>query len=303
MRSDDHVGEGQQPGQHIVLQRQVGAVLEEQLCLFFIDVQPQVTQATVLQGVDQRRGVHQAATSGIDQHRARLHVCQGLAVDQVLALLVERAVQADDLRFGQQLRQAQVARAEGFDFWIGVRVIGQQLAAETVHDLCKGGADLSGADHADGLAHQVESGQALQPEVPFAGAVVGTGQAAVECEDQCYRMFGHGMGRIGRDAHDGQPQALCCRQVDMVVTGRAQGDQACAAGGQALQNLGVEFIIDEGADHLVAAGQGGGVEGQAGRLEMQVQGGFAGGLGEAFLVVVLAAEQQGAHGRASFSMV
>ncbi|MNC55575.1 hypothetical protein D3C75_1051120 [compost metagenome] len=89
----------------------------------------------------------------------------------------------------------------------------------------------------------------------------------------------------------------------MVVAGRTQGDQARAARGQALQHLGVELVIDEGADHLVAIGQGCGVEGQAGRLEVQVQGGAAGGTGEAFLVVVLAAEQQGAHGRASFARV
>ncbi|MNC76027.1 hypothetical protein D3C75_1276680 [compost metagenome] len=76
MRGDDHVRKGQQPGQHIVLQRQVGTVLEEQLRLLLIHIQPQIAEATVFQRVDQRRGVHQAASSGIDQHRARLHVRQ-----------------------------------------------------------------------------------------------------------------------------------------------------------------------------------------------------------------------------------
>ena len=53
--SDDHVGESQQAGQHIVLQRQVGAVLEEQLGFFFVDVQAQVAKLAAFQRVDQCR--------------------------------------------------------------------------------------------------------------------------------------------------------------------------------------------------------------------------------------------------------
>ena len=128
-------------------------------------------------------------------------------------------------------------------------------------------------------------------------------QPPVEGEDQGHGVLGHGVWRVGRYPYHGQAQALGGVQVDMVVARRAQGDQARAARSQARQHLGVEFIVDEGADHLVAIGEGRGVQGQAGRLEVQVQWGADGGLGEALLVVVLAAEQQGAHGRASFARV
>ncbi|MNE26899.1 hypothetical protein D3C80_1202880 [compost metagenome] len=213
-------------------------------------------------------------------------------------MLGQRAVQADDTGFAQQLGQGQVARAEGQQLRVGVRVVGQQLAAEAGHDAGEGNADLAGADHADGFAMQVETGQPVQGEVAFAGAVVGPVQAPVEGQDQCHGVFGHGVGRVGRHAYHGKAQALGSGQVDVVVAGRTQGDQACAAFGQALEHLGVEFVIDEGANNFMATGQGGGVEGQASGLEMQLQRAAAGGLGKAFLVVMLAAEQQGAHGEA-----
>ncbi|MNY65801.1 hypothetical protein D3C86_2031270 [compost metagenome] len=76
MGGDDHVGERQQARQHVVLQGQVGAVLEEQLGLFFVDIQPQIAQLTAFQGLDQRRGVHQRAAPGIDQHGAGLQAGQ-----------------------------------------------------------------------------------------------------------------------------------------------------------------------------------------------------------------------------------
>ncbi|MNN52558.1 hypothetical protein D3C81_1672660 [compost metagenome] len=167
------------------------------------------------------------------------------------------------------MRQAQVARAEGFDLRVGVRVISQQLAAETVHDFCEGRADLPGADHADSLADQIETGQPLKPEVPLAGAVVGAVQASVEGEDQRHRMFSDGMGRIGWNAHDVQPQAFCRGQVDMVVTRRTQSDQASAARRQAFEHRCAQVIVNECADHLVTLGQCRCIEAQPCRLEIQ----------------------------------
>ncbi|MNG00808.1 hypothetical protein D3C84_837580 [compost metagenome] len=155
---DNHIGKGQQPCQHVILQGQVGAVLEKQLGLFLVHIQAQVAQLAAFQRLDQGRCVHQAAASGVDQHGAALHRSKRLGVDQVSALFIERAMQADDLRLREQLGQGQVAGAQGFDLWVGVGVVGQQLAAEAGHDPREGSADLPGADHSDGLAHQVEPG-------------------------------------------------------------------------------------------------------------------------------------------------
>ncbi|MCY1289334.1 hypothetical protein D9M70_384230 [compost metagenome] len=208
----------------------------------------------------------------------------------------QRAVQADDLRFAEQFVERQVAGAEGLHLGVGDGVVGQQLAAEAGHDAREGGADLPGADHADALADQVEAGQPVQAEVAFAGAVVGAVQAPVEGQDQRHRVLGHGVRRVGRHPCHGQAEALCGGQVDMVVAGRAQGDQPRAAGGQALQHRAGEVVVDERADHLATLRQGRGGQVQAHRLEQQL--GAAGQrLGEeAVAVVGLAAEQDDAHG-------
>ncbi|MND98299.1 hypothetical protein D3C80_906440 [compost metagenome] len=98
MGGDDHVGEGQQAGQHVVLQRLVGAVLEEQVGLLLVDIQPQVAELAAFQRLDQRRGVDQGAAAGVDQHGTGLQVGKALGVDQVTGVVGQRAVQADDLR-------------------------------------------------------------------------------------------------------------------------------------------------------------------------------------------------------------
>ncbi len=205
-------------------------------------------------------------------------------------------MQADDLRLREQLGQGQVAGAQSFDLRVGVGVIGQQLAAEAGHDPRERRADLPGADHPDGLAHQIEPGQPMQAEIAVPGTVVGAVQAAIEGHDQCHGMFGHGMGRVGRHPDDAQAQALGGEQVDVVVAGRAQGYQPRASFGQPLQHRGAEVIVDEGAHHFMPFGQGHGVEVQTGGLELQLKTCGRQGLGETVAVVGLAAEKNHAHG-------
>ncbi|MEE1955810.1 hypothetical protein V0R61_21345 [Aeromonas sp. 43P] len=79
------------------------------------------------------------------QHGAALHALQAVAVDQVAGAVVQRAVQADDVALGQQLVQGHVAPAQGFHRRVGVRVVGQQGAAEAGHDAGEHFADLPGA--------------------------------------------------------------------------------------------------------------------------------------------------------------
>ncbi|MNJ45349.1 hypothetical protein D3C77_404390 [compost metagenome] len=295
MGGDDHVGEGQQAGQYVVLQRQVGAVLEEQLGFFLVDIQAEVTQLAVLQGLDQRRRIDQCATAGIDQHRAGLQLRQALRVDQVAGVFGQGAVQADDLCLAQQLRQFQITRAQGQQLRVGVRIVRQQLASETGHDAGEGGTDLASTDHPDGFAMQVEAGQPVQAEVAFAGAVVGAVQATVEGQDQGDGVFRHSMRRIGRYTNHRQAQAFRCAKVDVVVAGRAQGDQARTAGGEAFEHGGIEVIVDERADHFMTAGQRCGVFVQARWLKVQLQAMARRLVVETVLIVGLAAEKQYAH--------
>ncbi|MNO97301.1 hypothetical protein D3C76_890040 [compost metagenome] len=296
MRGDDHVGEGQQAGEHVVLQRQVGTVGEEDVGFFFIDVQAEVAELAALQRLDQRRGVDQRAAAAVDQHRAALHLLQAVGVDQVAGGVVERAVQADDVRLAEQPVELDELAADGLDFAVRVGIVGQHTAAEAGHDAGEHHADLAGADHADALAVQVEAGQAVQREVAFAGAVVGAVQVAAERQDQADGVFGDGVGRVGRHPHHGQPERPGGGQVDVVVAGRAQGDQARAAGSELFQHRARQVVVDEGADHLEAHRQRRGVEAQLRLLEMQFEAVRPVAGEEAFAVVVLAAEQDDAHG-------
>ncbi len=299
MGGDDHVGEGQQARQHVVLQRLVGAVLEEQLGLLLVDVQAQVAELAALQRADQRRGVDQRAASGVDQHGAALHPRQAVAVDQVAGGRVQRAVQAEDVALGEQGIEVRVLAAEGGQRGVGLRVDQQHAAAEAEHDAREHRADLPAADHPDGLAVQVESGQAVQREVAFAGAVEGAVDAPVQRQDQRHRMFGHRVRRVGRHPHHRQVEGRGGGQVDMVVAGRAQGDQPGAALLEAGEHRRRQLVVDEGADHLAAGGQGGGFVVQARVEKVQVVAVTGIGGGEAVAVVGLAAVQGDAHGQSS----
>ncbi len=139
----------------------------------------------------------------------------------------------------------------------------------------------------------------MQGEVALAGTVEGAVDTPVQRQDQGHGVLGDGEGRIGRHSHHAQAQLLGCLQVDVVVTGRAQGDQACAASGQLLQYRRREVVVNKGADHFAVVGQGRGIQPQVGMLERQAAAGWQGGGAEAVAVIGLAAEQHDAHGVAS----
>ncbi|VFT59779.1 Uncharacterised protein [Pseudomonas aeruginosa] len=139
----------------------------------------------------------------------------------------------------------------------------------------------------------------MQREIALAGPVVGAVQAPVERQDQADRVLGDSVRRIGGDVHHRQAERFGGGQVDVVVAGRAQGDQARAAGRQAFQHRPREVVVDEGADYFEALGEDRRVRLQVGLLEVQFEAvPVVAGL-EALAVVGLAAEEQDAHGQSS----
>ena len=74
MRGDDHVREHQQTREHVVLQRQVRVILEEQAAFFLVDVEPEMAELAIFQRADQRIAFDEAAAARVDQHRAALHL-------------------------------------------------------------------------------------------------------------------------------------------------------------------------------------------------------------------------------------
>ncbi|VVN48106.1 hypothetical protein PS655_06053 [Pseudomonas fluorescens] len=204
-------------------------------------------------------------------------------------------MQADDPRPREQLRQAQIARAQRQYIGVRERIVGQQLAAETVHDFREGRTNLTGADNPDGFANQVETGQTVQAEIAFTGAVIGAVQTTVEGQDQRHGVFGHRMRRVGRYAYHGQSETFRRGQIDMVVTGRAQGNQACAASGQSLEYRCAKVVVDKRTDHFMRFSQRRRIEAEPGWLKVQFDTRRAIDGEEAVAVVGLATENDRAH--------
>ena len=151
-----------------------------------------MAELAALERVDQRLRIDEAAAPGVDQHRAVLHPRERPFVDQMVRRRQQRAVQADDVGVVQQFVERDIARAER-DQLVVVRRhrVREYMHPEAHHDLREHAADDAGADHADGLAVQVEAEQAVQREVALAGARDGARQAAVEGEDQRDRVLGN----------------------------------------------------------------------------------------------------------------
>ncbi len=127
--------------------------------------------------------------------------------------------------------------------------------------------------------------EADDAEIKIAGAVVGLVDLAVQREQQPHRVFGDRVGRIGRHAQnvnftEGRGK------VDVAVTGAAHGQHPNTVVVQGVERRGVDIVIDEGADRVVAGGQFGSL-GREPRLGVvddvavvdRVKSGFIVGLG------------------------
>ena len=109
---------------------------------------------------------------------------------------------------------------------------------------------------------------------------------AVQREQQPQRVFGDGVGGVLGDADDGDAEVAGRLHVDVVVAGAAHGDESDAVGVESGHHVGVEVVIDEGADSvealaeasgaglqlLLEEGQGESVRGVGGLEELAVVG-------------------------------
>jgi hypothetical protein len=101
---------------------------------------------------------------------------------------------------------------------------------------------------------QIEADQAGQREVALAHALVGAMDLAVQAENQGEGVLRHGVRGVAWHADDGDSVLVRRRQVDVVEPGAPQGEQLDASGGEALERLGPEVVVDERADGAKAVG-------------------------------------------------
>jgi hypothetical protein len=140
-----------------------------------------------------RLGVDQCAPARIDQHGAGLHGRDRFLVHQMMGVLVQRAVQGDDVADTKGGVEIHVGHPEVDEWLIDDRVEGHHLAAEMPQQPCNDRSDLPRADHRRRLARHVETHQSLEREVPLAHTVVGPMDLAIQRQHERQGVFGHGV--------------------------------------------------------------------------------------------------------------
>ena len=251
VRGDDHVVERQQARQHVVVHDTVRGVLVEVPGLLLVNVQSGSSDLLLLQSVDQRLGVDQLAAARVDEDHARFHVRNGHVADHVARLVGQRAVERNDVRTTVQFVERHIgdARFRGV-LRVGEKIVGHDLHAESLENADQLAGDLARADDARGLAVHVEAHQPVKREVAVARAPVGAVYLAVERQHQRHGVFRHGVRRIGRNPHHGNPVTGGGVQIDVVEARAAQRDQLHTHPGQLADGLGVSRVVDEDADRI-----------------------------------------------------
>lgn len=296
MAGDEHVREGQEPGEDIVLNGLLRQVLEEEVGLLLVDIEREPADHPALEPADHGAGIHHRTAAGVHDHHAALHEADGPIIDQVMRVGRERTLQTENVGLGEKPLERHIGHAEGRAFVGRIGIRGDHAAAEAAHDAREGAPDEAGADDAHGLAAEIEAEEPLKGEIAFAHPVEGAVGVAVEREDQGHRMFGDRMGRIGGHAPHRHPGGLGCRQIDMVEARRAQRDQLRAGRGQLGDDGRRHLIVHEGADAVGPAGEAHRLVGQARLDEGQLVPALVGG-GEKLAVIGLGAEDGDVQGR------
>ena len=251
MRGDDHVVERQQARQHVVVHDAVGSVLVEVPGLLLVYVQSGGADLLLFQSVDQRLGMDQLTAARVDEDHARFHARNGRVADHVARPVGQRTVERNDVRTGVKLVERHVgdARLRGV-LRIGKQIVGHDLHAEPLENADQLAGDPARADDPRGLAVHVETHQPVEREVAVARAPVGAVYLAVERQHQRHGVFRHGVRRIGRNPHHGNPVTGRGVQVDVVEARTAQRDQLHAHPGQLADGPGVGRVVDEDADRI-----------------------------------------------------
>ena len=155
--------------------------------------------------------------------------------------------------------------------FIVVLVDRDDVAAEVPQEAGHDRADPSGADDGRRLAGEIEPDQSVEREVAVTDPGVRPVDTAVEREDQGQRVLGDGVGGVGGHADDVDAEPLGSLEVDVVETGAPQRDTTRAGGGELLEDLGRDHVVDEHTDRLGSVAELCRLAGQAVTQEREVE--------------------------------
>jgi hypothetical protein len=81
---------------------------------------------------------------------------------------------------------------------------------------------------------------------------------SIERENERNGVLGHGVGRVAWDARDGNAQAFCSFDIDVVESRATERDHPNLVPGEALKVLVPNVVIYKNADRLCSLGREGG---------------------------------------------
>eukprot|EP00179_Madagascaria_erythrocladioides_P015234 CAMPEP_0198365492 /NCGR_PEP_ID=MMETSP1450-20131203/154196_1 /TAXON_ID=753684 ORGANISM="Madagascaria erythrocladiodes, Strain CCMP3234" /NCGR_SAMPLE_ID=MMETSP1450 /ASSEMBLY_ACC=CAM_ASM_001115 /LENGTH=814 /DNA_ID=CAMNT_0044072943 /DNA_START=52 /DNA_END=2497 /DNA_ORIENTATION=+ len=259
---DDHVGVAAQQSQLVVEHNLARVVFKEaNFRLILVDIDAQRPNLAGLEAVNDCLGLDQRTARCVDESGSRLHGGYGVLVDEVVGGREQRAVQRDNVGLAQNVVEVlNVAEAGLLDQRVVlVDIVAEQVCAKAAHNLGKASANLAGSNNGDRAAVDVKAHESLDGKVVVAGAVVGAVELAIQHEHECGGVLGDGVGRVGRDADNVEPEAGCGGHVDVVEAGAAQGDDFEPAGVEIGEGGGGEGVVDKDADDGEAVGKVGGL--------------------------------------------
>ncbi|MNX99919.1 hypothetical protein D3C86_1323940 [compost metagenome] len=134
-------------------------------------------------------------------------------------LRCEWAHQRQNVRCLEQFLARDIFHAQRLAIGIWPEIVADETAAETGHNARENRPNLPRTHNADGLAVKIEAKQPIKGEVSFTDTVIGAVNLAVERQDERHGVFGNRIGRIGRDARNGQAELFGGGEVDLIETG------------------------------------------------------------------------------------
>ena len=240
--------------QHRVLELEQTGV---DLRLLLEHVEAGALDLALAERVDERLLIDDGTAGRVDEVRVLAHLLEAIRVDQVLRLVVERAVQRDDVGRLEQLVERHVLRTElGLDR--GIR-----LAATRVDDLHAEGlgatrrrlADQAEADDAERLA--LDAGAEHVEHAPDPGGLgadhaLALAEAAGRHQDQRHRDVGGGLRQHGRRVREPDSAAVLDRlRVDVVEAHGDVRDHLQLRTGRVEHGV-VDLVVQEADDRVRA---------------------------------------------------
>ena len=210
-------------GEHDVGHRAQGVIGRKVLTDEMIEAG--ATKVTEHQRVDQRVGVVQNSTSGVDVERALAHARELLRSHQRLGLRRHLGVHRHDVGLFEQL-------IKGVGGVGVVRVIGDHPHPEALQAPLGGLADRAEADEPGGAPGQLPGAKSLvgdgvvAPYLARAHVEVGAHESPVDGKEHGDGHLGHGVGVAPGRVEHGNSLGRCCGDVDVGGVASARPDGA-----------------------------------------------------------------------------